>query len=999
MRVARSPSLFPTAAAASRGERLAAAPDSGFGSRSREADGSVMETRAGTLRRRAVGGRALVFFAMAAPQMAAAPLSAAPGVGPSIPAPSPTPVAPRQARPGFEVQGIVVDSTGAGLRNAMVVALARPDSVLVEHTLSSGDGRFVLADLPAGAYVLQITLIGYRTLRRDFAVANGDVDAGSATLSVAALEMDPVVVSVEHVPFLKRGDTTSYNALAFPTPPNATVEDLLRRLPGIRVDADGTITVQGRSVAKLLVDGKEFFGDDPTIATQNLPADAIQRVAVYDKKSDMAEFTGIPDGREERTIDLKLKEEARNGYFGRVRGDVGGDAGSRARLIAPSGNQARYNGSLSLNRFSPTVQLALVASANNVNRGRGSRGFADLAGGVSAGGEGAGEGGSSGGFAETMSLGLNGSREFGENTWVRGSYSARRLDNAQDRTLRQRALLGSGAASRIDQTRSRNSGNVSHRLNLSGQIAFSEGHDLRVRLSGTGRASSFASFASRKTRTLGGSMLSSATTDYLADGNELSGDGRLTWRRRLNEEGRSLVAELSSDIERSDAAADLSSQIFEPRRDRDDEDGVRKILQEQSRAGRTRSHSARLSLTQPLGEGHTLELFGQRNAILQDRDNSVHDLIDGAPVFNAGASSGFERAYAYFRGGTRYSRNFDRSWLALGLRLQRSRLDGVVRDRDESVATGYTHLLGSVELEKELTEKQTVHAEYRGSSREPSLAQLQPFADNADPLDVRSGNPHLRPEYEHQVMADYAFFDEATFVIAFGSLAYTANSISQSRVFDERGLQTRMPVNAGGKWSSDLGAGFGIPIRRLGIDLEIGYLVSWSEGIELVNLEANESRIMGNSLEIGIGNREKDRFDLSASTTLDLNNVAYSLNRELNRSYVNARYRAEAIWHPNDEWTLESTLQHRVFDPNLFGETRNVARWDAGISRRTLGGRIEIELRAHDLLNQNQGVDVASSASRIEESRTDSLGRYFMLRAMYRLGTPTSRKGPRGKGR
>jgi hypothetical protein len=893
------------------------------------------------------------------------------------------------------VRGVVTDSAGAALHNAMVVVLSRPDSVLAEYTLSSQDGRFTIEGLPAGGYILQVTLIGYRTLRRDFDVANAGVDAGRVTLAVTALEVDSVVVSVEHVPFVNQRDTFSYNVQAFPTPPNATVEELLRRLPGIDVDADGSITAQGEAVAKILVEGKEFFGDDSSVALENLPADAIEQIAVYDKESDMAEFTGIPDGEEERTINLKLREEARSGYFGRARGDVGGDGGSRARLTAPVGAEARYNGSLSLNRFSPTVQLALTANANNVNQGRSRGGFPNLAAGMPGGGGGR----SSDGLTETMSLGINGSREFSEETWLRGSYTIRELDNLQDRSLQQRALFGSDVASLVDQTSKQEAGNVSHRLDLNGQLEFSEGHELRLRMRGNARSSSLTSFANRQTHTLGGDMLNSATTDYFVDGDELGGDGRLTWRRRLNEEGRSIVAELTSDLEDSDVSADLSSLVTGERRTRDGEDDagdVREILQDHSRVGWTRTNSARLSLTQPLAEGHTVELFGQRNATQEDRDNSVYDLMNGVPVFNSRLSSGFERAYTYLLGGARYSHDREGAWFTAGLRVQRSNLDGVILDRNQTVENGYTHLLANAQLKKEIKDGQTFEVRYNGRSREPSLTQLQPYSDNRDPLNVYSGNPDLRPEYEHRVNADYRFFDQFSFVnfFTFAGFTYSDNSISTSRIFDERGFQTRMPVNTEGEWSGNLGANFGTPVRRLGIDLDLEYRINYSEGIELVNLATNESRILRNSVEVGLENRVKDRFDVEVSASFNFNDVRYSLNQELNRSYVNSQYRGEASLYLG-AWELESDFRYRTYDQGLFAESRNIARWDASLSRRVLDDRAEIELHAYDLLNQNQGVDVSNSANFIEESRTESLGQYFMLRVNYRLGT---RMGGRGRG-
>ena len=177
--------------------------------------------------------------------------------------------APARAQQEHDVRGSVADSAGATLQNAMVVALSREDSVLVKYALTNSGGNFVLENLPAGAYILQVTMIGYAALRSDFDVTDADLDLGPVTMSMEAIEVDSLVVSIEHVPFINRRDTLSYNVNAFPTPPNALVEDLLRRLPGVSVDPDGTITAQGEEVQNVLVEGKEFFGRDPRIATRS----------------------------------------------------------------------------------------------------------------------------------------------------------------------------------------------------------------------------------------------------------------------------------------------------------------------------------------------------------------------------------------------------------------------------------------------------------------------------------------------------------------------------------------------------------------------------------------------------------------------------------------------------------------------------------------------------------------------------------------------------------
>lgn len=369
-------------------------------------------------------------------------------------------------------------------------------------------------------------------------------------------------------------------------------------------------------------------------------------------------------------------------------------------------------------------------------------------------------------------------------------------------------------------------------------------------------------------------------------------------------------------------------------------------------------------------------------------------------MFNDRLSSGFERAYTYLQGGGRYSRNEERSWFTVGLRVQRSQLEGVILDRDQTIQNGYTHLLANARMKHEIKEGQNLEFRYDGSSREPSLTQLQPYPDNRDPLNVYSGNPDLRPEYRHRFNADYRFFDQFSFInlFTFAGFTYNDNSISTSRLFDERGFQTRMPVNTDGEWSGNLGANFGTPVRRLGIDLDLEYRVTYSEGTELVNLAANESRILRNTFEVSVDNRVKDRFDVEVSADFSFNDVEYSLNQELNRDYVNSQYRAEGTWYLG-AWEVETDFRYRTYDQGLFSESRNIARWDASITRRVLDDRAEIELQAYDLLNQNQGVAVTNSANYIQESRTESLGQYFMFRVMYRLGNQMGGRGGRRGGR
>ena len=874
---------------------------------------------------------------------------------------------PVQAQDQFDVAGVVADSAGASLNGAMVVALLRADSVLSKFGVTDGNGGFTLRRLSPGEYILQVSLVGYQTVRQDFTVSNADVDAGTVNLDVLALAMDPLVVSVEQIPFVNRRDTLDYNVLAFPTRPNASVEDLLVRLPGIEVAGDGSIKVQGRDVQNVLVDGKEFFASDPKIATRNLPADAVQRVQVYDKKSDMAEFTGISDGDEETTINLVLKEGARRGYFGIVEAGFGADVGTYGALDPRGDDRARYDEAFKINRFSPATQLSAYANINNVND-RNDR-----------------EGGNDG-LTETVDLGLNASHDFAPRSWIRSSYSLVKSDNRLNSAVQQQQLLGSRVSSLVDQTSSQTTGTLTHRLNLNAHYTIADGHDLRLRGNLSGSSSSLNNANFRETQTATGLTQNTAATNYVVDEDNLGGDARITWRKRIGESGRSIVAEGWVNLNRPDLSGLLSSTtgLYGP----GDEITYNEIDQRQARSGRTLSHSQRLSLTQPLGPGRVLEIFGERRAIDEDRTRSVFDLESGTPIFNDLLSSEFERTYTYLRGGLRFNRNTPDTRFMLGLQVQGSDLDSTVLDQDVRFTNRYTHILPSANFRIRFDEGENLNLRYTTSTREPTMTELQPYVDNTDPLNVYVGNPNLTPEYTHQLNVEYRFFDQFSFVNLFTFLRgrYTKDDIVPSRTVDPQARQVLTPVNSGRGWSTTGGVNLGTPIRRIGARLNLDYSVTYTKGSEFVNQAENVSRLFRNTIDVGLENRAKDVFDIRAGGRFTFDEVDYSLNEDLNQGYVNRTFYASGTYYLGNAWTFNTSLDYRVFDQKVFGPGQNVTLLEASISRLVMDERVEIQLVGFDLLNQNQGVSITTSASLIQEERIESLGQYLMLKFIYRLG-------------
>ncbi|MEM1118665.1 MAG: carboxypeptidase regulatory-like domain-containing protein, partial [Bacteroidota bacterium] len=386
------------------------------------------------------------------------------------------------------VSGVVTDSSDTGLPGATVVLLQPGDSTIVSFAASRTDGAFRIPRVVPGDYLLQITYVGYLPSTRPVAVGAEGLDVGRISLEVDLDGLDPLVVTADRVAMVLKADTLEFNADAFGVPEGSSVEDLLRRLPGVRVDRDGSIQAQGEDVARVLVDGKEFFGTDPTIATRNLPADAVDRVQVYDRDSETAEFTGVADGNEERTINLALKEDRRTGTFGRLSGGLGGSSAVDGRA-----NGVRFDGSASVNRFSPSTQMSFLGNANNINRQDfGVEDYIQFMGGISAfaGGNlrlrsediGIPLGtGPSDGFTTTFAGGLNLNHDFGADTKLESNYFGSRIGTDRQRDLRRQQLLGSNLSAATEQADETTSQTQMHRLNLHLLHAFADGHDLRLR--------------------------------------------------------------------------------------------------------------------------------------------------------------------------------------------------------------------------------------------------------------------------------------------------------------------------------------------------------------------------------------------------------------------------------------------------------------------------------------------------------------------------------------
>lgn len=894
----------------------------------------------------------------------------------------------------FDVRGVVVDSAHAPLSDAMVVALTRKDSVIAAFSTSGGSGAYVLRRLVPGDYILQVTRIGSKPFRRNFTLGAANFTADTVVmLGAGPITLSDLVVNAEHIPIVNKPDTLEFNAEAFKTRVNATVEELLKILPGVTVGSDGSITAQGKTVQKVLVDGKEFFGNDPKMATRNLPAAAVDKVQVLEKKSDAAEFSGIDDGQEQTTVNLVLKPNARVGYFGRTVLGGGPAPKTDAAFAGSKGDDLRYTGALNLNRFSPVTQLSLVSNRNNVGQSGFSFGNEVMI------GRGSGGGGSGSGFSETMAIGLNGSRQFAKNSWLRGSYFLSTSDNRQQSFTDDQLLQGAAVSANRNETATTQSDNTSHRINLNAQHAFNDWNQLRFRGNFNAGSNGSTNNSQQETRRLDGSLQNSATSLVATDANNLNGDGRFTFSKRFNQAGRTLVAEAWGDLSSPDQLSNLTSTTLLS----NGQGGTttRDILQSQLRDSRTFTTGQRLGLTEPLGKGKSLELFGQHRAISEDQTYDVNDLGSGTPVLNTDLSRAFDRTYSYLQGGTRFASSSAAIRWVLGLEVQSSDLQGKIIGRSDSINNGFTNVLPSANLRYQVNQGSNVSVNYRTSTRDPSLSELQPFVDNTDPLRTYAGNPNLTPEYQHNLRADFRQFDQFTFrsIYLYANVGYNRNQIVQSRLVDLQGRQSVMPINLGDGWNSNVGANYGTPIRSIGAQVDVDYSFSRSTGQELVNDVTNESRNSSHNIGVRLQNRDKEIFDLNAGARWGFNKVAYSINSALDQSYVNSTYYGSGTWFLTETLSASANANYQVYDQSLFGPRDNILMLGASVGQKMLDNRAEISLVGVDLLNENNGISISSSSSYIRQRQSPTLGRRVMVQFSYQLGSNLAPRGGGGRRR
>lgn len=888
----------------------------------------------------------------------------------------------------YIVQGIVQDSTDQPLIGGTVVVINPTDSVMLGFSVTDGDGAFKIGSIKKGEYNLQITYIGYGTFQNALKVEgdNKTIDMGIIKLANEGTQLDAVEITGKFIPLVIKKDTVEYNADAYRVRPNASVEDLLKKLPGIEVDKDGKITAEGEDVNKVTVDGKNFFGTDPKAATKNLPADAIKKVQVIDEKSKAAQFSGVEDGNTSKTINLELKEDKKKGFFGMLEGAYG--------------SSERTSNKLSLNTFRKKLQFSVLAGFNNINNNGfsfndyqtlsgGSGGFRIGRGGSIRMNGPAGIGGGSGnGDSENFNGGANLAYDFSKKAKVSASYYMVNTDNNvytgsyTENVLSQKAFIN-------QDTSFSNSSNISHSINTTGEWQLDSLQRIDVsanlRFSGNDRINNTVEDVFR----LNQEVVNSTDTRQKSLGNSYNLSANLDYNLRLGKAGRVFSIDASmGETENTDSLDILQYGL--------DANQIQALQLAQYQLDTTSNdnYRVRLNYKEPLGNNQFLDLSASRR---NSNSYRLRDFIDqDSLVRNRALASATDNINSVDEYQASYSWNNESTWLRLGLAYQQNHIgnetfgwnesNALIKNNELSLPTKtYSGFVPSLSLR--LFDRR-LRFNYRTDINAPSTSDLQTIVNNTNPNNIRIGNPTLKPEYEHQVSIRYNKFDRFTFRSLFSNLSYTytKDNIIDSIGISERFVQTRKPINGNGQHRLNGWLNLRSPINPLYIKTSVRLSGNYTIRDNYVDGQLDQVKTLGPTMRLEVENLNNEHFTIVAYTSRGINNNYYTENSDRNNQYITQSFGGEFIVEFGKGFTFDTQIDLNQYYSN--GELANdYTLWNASLSKSFLDGKINLALKAFDLLDQNKGIVVNQTSTSLSRSTSNTLQRYFMLTGTYKFSS------------
>ena len=874
-----------------------------------------------------------------------------------------------QERPGG-IRGRLADSNLDRGCPQVVVAILDNDSSLVRFTRTRKDGSWAIRGIPAGTYLLLTTHPSYDDYLARIVIRKDSItDLGAIYLQPKSDSLTAVIVTPRNPPMHIRGDTLEYNTANVKMHVNATVEELLKRLPGVQVDQDGNITVNGVKVQRLLVDGEDFFGGDPTIVTKNFNADMIARIQFLDKKSSQADFTGVDDGQRTKTVNLVLKEDAKKGYF--------------VKMEAGAGLAGYENVNGMLGAFRGPRQLAALAmTANN-----GTTGFSGEGAGLSiGGGPGDALGASAGGgIPQVEGAGAHYADKWnGNEDHVSGNGSFGFLSTRPYSTSITQQTLPDTV---YTQAQSSGSVNVSNQQRLNADYDYIPVTVQAFRISMGGmKAAGNNQYATTGNSSFNDTLVNSSRTTIRSITSNDQFNGTVMWRirtRKKKARNFSLTAGISNQSNTSSGYLYVLNNFYRPDGSllNIDTTDQRKVI-----SSSNQNFNTNLNYTESLWVNTVLAVrynvnFNQsetQQSTFGKGDGKYQDVIDSLSnhyrnnVLSQTATinlQGTGRPLSYTLGGDirRYSN------------LQEN------VQTDSTLKYQYTTLNPRVDARYAINKDQGISFNYLANTQQPSITQLQPVQNNNNPLFITLGNPNLRSSFSQNFGLGFNAVKPVFFNIGL-HFGYTSNSISTRVYTDNLGRQISQPVNVSGAENGGLYLGMNHKFKGSGIDLGANANLSVGRSVNYVGdiLSNNNSLNAGGGLSIG--KYVADRYSIRFNASANYSSTVSSVNPSLSTRFWTQNHSFELSWFPVPGLELNTTGNYNWQEKtSTFTGNNWTFFWNAFVSKNFLQNRLVIKWRVNDILGQNAGIGRSISGNTTTQTTSNIVGRYWMISASYRF--------------
>lgn len=896
----------------------------------------------------------------------------------------------------LNLSGKITDENKQGAIGTSVILLNTKDSSLVKGTTTDLNGNFVIEQIQGNqSYILKMFSLGYKTIFRSVSLQNESLDLGEINLKQSATNLKEVTVEAKQTIATQQGDTSSFNASAFKVNKDANAEDLVTKMPGVTV-VDGKVQAQGEDVKQVLVDGKQFFGDDASAVLKNLPAEVIDKVQVFDKKSDQSLFTGFDDGNAQKTINIVTKPQFRNGTFGRI--------------YAGYGYEDNYKAGAVLNYFKEKRRLTILAQSNNINEQNFSS--EDLAGVMSSSGGGGrggrgGRGGQGGpsssgdnflvnnlsGINTTSSFGVSYVDKWGKKTEVNASYFFNWTNNNSISSIRQQYIIGSNNGLVYSENNNALNDNFNNRVNFKIESKLDSLNSIIFQ-----PKISFQNNESEKSLFGDNRRLDAKVSDIENTSNSNSFSYNISlpvlYRRAFVKKGRTFSINLTPTLTKTNG----TSSLFTLNNYYNTVFMADTIDQEADNLKKGTAIRNTVNYTEPLSKTSFLLLNYAMNYTDNYSSKRTYDYsyIDGH-------YSDLDSSLTNIFGNIYQSHS-----ASLGYRFQKVKFNFSINtayqlaelSKEQEIPSAYKmtrtfeSVLPSAHFQYKFSQKKNLRIFYRTSNNAPGIDQLQEVINNSNSLQLSTGNPDLKQDFQNNLTMRYSGVntDKATSFFFLVGGNYTDNYIGNStlianqdtvvynEIFLQKGSQIVRPVNIDGYYSLRSFINYTFPLSKIKTNLSFNISGNYTNIPGIINEEINYAKTATGGLGLVLSSNISEQFDFTISSNSSYSNIYNTLQTNSDNTYVQQNSRLKINLNPWKGLVFQTEYSNTYYTGLSSSFNQNISLWNAAIGYKFMENKqADIRLIVYDILNQNNNIQRTNTDSYIQDSQTNALNRYYML--------------------